>query len=337
MSTETLIQDGIFPQERTSSKTSIFKRIYNFVLKCINAIKEFVRKIYLSIKEILSPKESAEAAAELAIMQYRKICGEVLKENNKTLDISTIPGLSTYREGSDKDNITQDDIDLGAGILKTLFNTLIVTCKRAFEAVAKRGDELISLDGTLEKGEHELVNKLNKYTSSAKLSNDSKESTSDINHMKDLCTECINKSKEILQIYNDDITTAYRRSMESAKEAFGKDRVVHAGAINAAREIFKANAGKIVGYCRNSVSSLKAFFNKIDKRASSLEKTADYLERFSGIIKKWVDSDTTLTRDMTAYSDNVYKLSQICMATSANYHKIVTSLGKSFHVVAKSK
>ena len=161
MSAEVLAHDGIFPT--TPTKTGFFKKLQNMILSVVAKIKEFVRKIIFMIQKLLIPSQRADAASELVLMEYRKILNRMAKTERETLDISAIPGLSTYN-GTVDNSVSDTDIDKGTYVLNNILTTLMSNVKKAFNDIAAEAEKLINKDNELAGYERSTISTLKGFT-----------------------------------------------------------------------------------------------------------------------------------------------------------------------------
>ena len=324
MSAEVLAQDGIFPSTN-NTKTGIFKKIQDMILKCVAKIKDFIRKIILMIQKLLVPSQRADAATELVIMEYRKILGKTAKSERETLDITTIPGLSTYN-GKPSNDLSDSDIDKGADILNNILKRLSDTVKKAFTDIASEAEKLISKDNELAKYERSTISTLKGFTP-RKPPADFGQTRIDMDRMKKLAEECNTHVHRIQDMYKNNVLTA----LASATKAQGSG--LHSTVKEVIISLLKKHAGKIISYCRDGVPAVSSFLRKIEKRAHDLEKSAQFYESFSNTIKNWssdadVATSPEIANNCKFASMYIYNLSQICMRVSHNYSVVTTYVGK---------
>ena len=322
MSAEVLAQDGIFPS--TTSKTGFFKKLQNMILAVVAKIKEFVRKIILMIQKLLMPSQRAEAASELVLMEYRKILNKTAKTERETLDISAIPGLSTYT-GTANNDVSDADIDKGADVLKNILNILMTNVKKAFNDIASEAEKLISKDNELAGCERSTISFLKGFA--PRKSADFSQTRGDMDRMRGLADSCNAYVTRIQEMYKNNVLTALASAVKT------QGRGLHSTVKEVVINLLKRHAGNIIGYCRDGVPAVGAFLRKIEKRAHELEKHAQFYESFSNDLKNWINdpnitSDPAVINSCQFASQYIYNLSQICMRVSRNYSVVTTYVGK---------
>ena len=211
MSAEVLVQDGIFPV--TPTKTGFFKKLQNMILTVVAKIKEFVHKIILMIQKLLMPSQRADAASELVLMEYRKILNKTAKAERETLDISAIPGLSTYN-GTVDNNVSDVDIDKGATILNNVLTTLMTNVKKAFSDIATEAEKLISKDNELAGYERSTISTLKGFTPRNPPS-DFGQTRVDMDKMRTLADECNEHVTKIQTMYKNGVLSALSNATKS--------------------------------------------------------------------------------------------------------------------------
>lgn len=323
MSAEVLAHDGIFPT--TPTKTGFFKKLQNMILSVVAKIKEFVRKIIFMIQKLLIPSQRADAASELVLMEYRKILNRMAKTERETLDISAIPGLSTYN-GTVDNSVSDTDIDKGTYVLNNILTTLMSNVKKAFNDIAAEAEKLINKDNELAGYERSTISTLKGFTPRNPPS-DFGQTRADMDRMRTLADSCNTHVTKIQTMYKNGVLTALASATKS--QGHGLHSTVKEVIVN----LLKRHAGNIICYCRDGIPAVGAFLRKIEKRAHAIEKSAQFYEAFSNTIKNWssdpdVATNPEIANNCQFASQYIYNLSQICMRVSHNYSVVTTYVGK---------
>ena len=323
MSAEILTGDINFSNVNESSP-SFFKKIGSFIKKCIDAIKKFIAKIRLHLRAFFRPKQRPSALAELAVMNYRTIMAEKLKESKEVFNVSAIPGLSTYNPNAHTSKVyDEDEVEQGASLLKRAYDILIDTAKYAYEDIASNANALLAKDGKLAEIEKRTTQHI-RFTIGEAWTQPEMGIADCILQMEDMLEECDTFAQNIIINHDSCLKTIIADSIKKAmstlriNDDFDKDIL---------SEIVKnmiKYGGDITTAVRDNNSNIMMFAKRLDKRSDELENLSDKYEKWADEIARINYNNTD--KEFKTLSNFVFHLSKNMLKVSRHYSVVVTCM-----------
>lgn len=294
-------------------KKTIMK-LFDGILWLINKVKELIHKIISAIKNHFYKNKavSASSIVNSAVREYRTSISKFVEKDNdhkETLNISTIPGLSTYDPSTNNqsETITEADANDGEKVLINVLENISSILSDTFNGVTTTMEDMLHHDRLILTQEVQFINDIKSLT--GQLLSSKKIDASVIGNIEN-CSEGIVDGSDICKGIIDGYQQN-KKTYDKEKEALIKPiKCLHNTVSKIVSNILNSYASEMITSIKNAAPNFQQLLQKVESHAETYKKSADQLNVIITNMKNYVKTGRPLNNDANkifAYIEKVVK------------------------------
>lgn len=316
----TIASEGI----GTSIKNGIMK-IFNGILWLIDKVRDLIQRLISSIKSILHRSKAVSTSSTInsAVREYRTIISKHI-QTEENLDISTIPGLSTYDPANKKqsESVSEDEANAGERVLVHILENIENIITDIFKGVTSTMENVLRRDSIILPYEIQFVNKIKSL--SADLLTLKKLNSADVDIVRDLCEDISDESESCHAVIENYQQT--KKSYDKEKyELMNPMKELPQTVTRVISAIIKARTMDMISTIKTETPNFQNLVQKIEAHAESYKKSADCLKTVVTDIKNYVKTGKTLNSETPKIFGYIEKVVKANLILNNAYGKILNT------------